>query len=269
MKTFQIGRKGIITLIFFGFSHVGFSQVADSIYLVKNPENILRKIRITNISQDGFNVWQDKFSGHWAGIDLGLNTFLNSDYSGYDREFMKNKTLKSNSVHINLIQKSFGLQSNKNTFGIVTGIGVQFLNYRLDKNTSIHRLENNRIEPQTLYFDQNQKSKFSLIWLTMPLLAEYQIPVDHYRNRFYVSWGLFGGYRISSNTKIVYRIDRKRENLKTPDHFSLHDFRYGLMLRTGYRWLNLYTMYDLNPIFKKGLGPQLYPFTFGITLLSF
>ncbi len=244
------------------------SQVTDTIVPVdKDPDKILRKIDIQEISKHGFNFWQDKFTGHWAGIDFGFNSFINKDYSDYETEFMNNNLLLSNSTFINIVQQSIGLQHNRNTIGLVTGIGLHLQSYRLDQNTTIRRLENGIIEPDFLVFDHNQKSKLSIVSLVVPLLVEFQIPVNHYENRFYFSAGPCFGYRISSHTKIKYRIDGKKEKLKVPGHYSLHDFKYGIMVRTGYRRINFFATCELVPLFKKDKGPQLTPVTFGITLL--
>jgi hypothetical protein len=256
----------VVTINFFSMNSM--SQVTDTIIPVdKDPAKILRKIDIPEISQHGFNFWQDKFSGHWAGIDFGFNSFIKKDYSGYETEFMDNTLLLSNSTFINLIQQSIGLQHNRNTIGLVTGLGLHLQSYRLDQNTTIRRLENGMIEPQILVFDHNQKSKLSIVSLVVPLLAEFQIPVNHYENRLYFSAGPYLGYRISSHTKIKYRIDGKKEKLKVPGHYSLHDFKYGLMIRTGYRWINLFATCETVTLFKKDKGPQLTPVTFGITLI--
>lgn len=235
----------------------------------KDPEKLLRKINFRDLTAGGFNFWYDDFTGHWAGIDFGFNSFLNPDYSGYSTEFMENDIFRSNSTYLNLIQQSIGLQQNRNTIGLVTGLGLQLKSYRLERNTTIQRLENGRIESQTLYFEQNQKSKLSVVSLMIPLLAEFQIPVNHYKNRLYISGGAFGGIRLGSHTKIKYRVDGKKEKLKTPGHYSLQDFKYGLMVRTGYRWFNVFATYELTPFFKENKGPELTPVTFGITVISF
>ncbi|HZH72246.1 MAG TPA: hypothetical protein VFD91_07125 [Mariniphaga sp.] len=235
----------------------------------KDPEELLKNLDLRLYDQTGFNLWNDSFSGHWSGFDFGFNVLLNEDYSGYDRPFMDNDVLRSNSAFINLLQLNIGLQRNRNTIGLVSGIGLQLQSYRLDKNTTINRLPDGSIEPQSLYFDHNQKSKFSIISLTVPLLAEFQIPLDHYKNRIYLSGGMYGGIRLGSHTKIKYRSEGKKEKLKTPGHYSLQDIKYGFMVRAGYRWINVFATYDLVPLFKEDKGPELTPLTFGVTLLSF
>ncbi len=260
----------IITFILSILSVRPLSARNDTIVPVdKDPEELLRNIDLKEFTQHGFNFWSDDFSGSWAGIDLGFNTFLNADYSEYSTPFMKPDLFRSNSTYINLVQQSIGLQANRNTIGLVTGIGLQLQSYRLERNTTIRELETGRIEPKTLVFDQNQKSKLSIVSLTVPLLAEFQIPVQNYQDRIHLSAGLYGGLRLSSHTKIKYRLDGKKEKLKTPGTYSLRDFKYGIMARAGYKRVNLFATYELVPLFQESMGPALTPFTFGITLFKF
>ena len=262
--------KLIAAFILLGYTVQFLSaQETDTIIPIdKNPEKILRKIDARKIAQSGFNFWQDKFTGHWAGVDFGFNALVNPDYSGYDSDFMDNDIFRSNSLYINVIQQSISLQRNLNTIGLVTGLGMYFQSYRLDQNTTIERDPNDVIVPKILYFDDNQKSKLFIFSLSLPLLAEFQIPINHYDNRLYISGGLYLGYRLGSHTKIKYRTDQK-EKLKVPDHYSLHSFKYGLMFRTGYRWINFFATYEITPLFKENKGPELTPFSFGFTLIRF
>ncbi len=233
-----------------------------------DPEEFLKDFDLREYRYSGFNLWNDNFNGHWAGFDFGFNTFIREDYSDYSERFMDNDVFRSNSAYLNLIQKNFGLQRNRNTIGLLTGIGIQLQSYRLENNTTLERLEDGTIVPQTLFFDHNQKSKFSIVSLIVPFLSEFQIPVNHYNNRIYISGGLYGGYRLGSHTKIKYRSEGKKEKLKTPGHYSLQDFKYGVMVRAGYRWFNVFGTCELVPLFKEGKGPVLTPVTFGVTLIG-
>ncbi len=256
-----------IFIAFFGKTQA--QEAASIIPAQEDPEKILTRIDIRDITRNGFNFWQDDFTGHWAGVDFGFNTFLDKDYTGNENGFMDNEVAFSNSTYINLAQQSIGLQHNRNTIGLVTGLALHLQSYRLDKNTTIVRGTNDKIEPQTLYFDQNQKSKLSIVSVLIPLLAEFQIPVNHYENRVYLSSGLFASYRINSHTKIKYRVEGKKEKLKVPGHYNLHDFKYGIMVRAGYRRINLFATCELLPLFKENKGPHLTPLTLGFTILSF
>ena len=256
---------GMIALVNL-FNTSVYAQETDTIVPIrKNAEDILKKI---NLNSDGFNFWKDNFSGNWAGIDFGFNTFLNRDYSGYETEFMKNDILFSNSIHLNLIQQSIGLQRNRNNFGIVTGLGLQYQHYRLSDTITIERTADDIVIPKTFNYGDYQSSKLFLFSLTVPVLVEIQIPINNYRNRLYFSSGMYFSYKIGSYSKIKYRDDQKKK-LKVTDNYSLQNFKYGIMVRTGYRWINFYAIYDLTPFFRVDKGPELTPLTFGVTLLRF
>jgi hypothetical protein len=266
IKLNPVSRLFILTLLVSLFSVKAFSLGNDTIVPIqKNAEEILKNL---NLNKGGFNFWEDNFKGHWAGIDFGFNTFLNTDYTGYDNEFMKNNIIRSSTWNLNLIQQSIGLQRNRNNFGLVTGLGLEYQYYRLNDSTTIEKSGNDVIIPKYFYLGENQRSKLFLFSVTLPILAEIQIPVNNYRNRIYFSSGMYLSYRIVSYSKITYRANQMHR-LKITDNYSLQNFKYGIMFRTGYRWINFYARYELAPFFKKDKGPELTPFIFGITLLRF
>ena len=250
-----------------------FSQQTDSIDVRKSTLGKVSSIvDIQDLVKDGFNYWEEEFSGHWAGISIGLNGYANEDYSIYSEDqkgFLDNKFLKSHSLQINVLQFSKGLQSTRNTIGLVTGLGMNIQSYRLDNNTTIEKTSAGMIYPKNLYFDANQKSKLSSVFLNVPLLVEFQVPVKHYANRFYVSAGLIGSKRLSTHTKIKYRKDSQKQKLKTPDSYSIPDYKCSATIRLGYRWINIFASCDLIPLFEEDKGPALYPYSIGIYLLRF
>tara|TARA_R110002050_G_scaffold68181_1_gene147955 strand:+ start:5693 stop:6493 length:801 start_codon:yes stop_codon:yes gene_type:complete len=220
---------------------------------------------------DGFNYWEDDFTGHWSGIYLGVNGLADQDYSMYSDEeagFLDVDLWRSTVLNVNLIQFSKSLQRTRNTIGLVTGLGMEIQTYFLDKKTSIEQGPS-RIEPVERFYDSKQKSKLSSIYLSVPLLVEFQVPVKNYGNRIYLAGGIVASKRLNTHTKVKYRENGKKEKLKMPDDFYMHEFRFSGMLRVGYRWINLYASYDLQPLFQEGEGPELYPFSFGLALISF
>ncbi|WP_282592111.1 outer membrane beta-barrel protein [Gaoshiqia sediminis] len=252
------------------FMGQAMAQQPDSIrYIIKS-----RKANIINLQRpqiDGFNYWEEEFRGHWAGVFLGVNGFFQSDYNDYpadQQDFLDINLWRSNSLNINLIQFSKGLQHNRNTIGLVTGIGLETQTYYLDKNTSLVT-ETDRVVPVTLFFDSNQKSKFSSIYLNIPLLLEFQVPIKQGGYRFYISGGVTASKNLSTHTKIKYKKNNQKQKLKTPDDFHMHDYRYAATLRLGYRGINLFATCDLRPLFKEGKGPEVYPFSVGFALISF
>ena len=219
----------------------------------------------------GVNYWNDKFRGNWAGIFIGVNGFSQPDYSDYSAEndgFMDLKLIRSNVVDFNLLQFSKGLQNNRNTIGLLTGVGLEIQSFYFNNDIQLTK-GSDRIEPVAMAYDDNIKSKLTSVYINIPLLAEFQVPVKNYANRFYFSTGIILGLRLSSHTKIKYKEDGQTQKLKIPGNFYMHNFRYSATVRMGYRWLNLFATYDLRPIFETDKGPELYPYSVGIALVSF
>jgi hypothetical protein len=278
MKCFEyftaIAMKQIIFLILLTLStHLSFAQENDSIVVVQSRAGRLSGlIDIQDLVNEGYNYWNEEFEGHWAGIELGVNGFANADYSLYpaaENDFLENDVLRSHILNLNILQYSKGLQQTRNTVGLVTGIGLSLQSYRLNNSTTITRDENRKVIPKTLLFDSNQKSKLSSVYLEVPLLVEFQIPIMHHANRMYISAGITGAKRLESHTKIKYRKDGKREKLKSPGDYSMYDYKVSGTVRMGYRWINLFASYDFAPLFENRRGPELYPYSVGIKLLSF
>jgi len=262
--------------LFFGALLLAFCAIGqenDSIVVVKSPSGRLSGlIDMQDLVNEGNNYWDKDFKGHWAGVEFGINGFAQKDYSNYSDEekgFMDNNLIRSNTLNLNILQYSKGIQQNRKTIGLVTGVGLSFQSYRLDNNTTIKTNENRKVYPENLFFDSNQKSKLSVLYLEVPLLMEFQIPVKNNLNRLYFSVGLAGEKRLETHTKVKYRKDGKREKLKSPGDYSIQDYNVAGTFRFGYRWINLFVSYDLVPLFEKNKGPILYPFSVGVRLISF
>jgi hypothetical protein len=204
-----------------------------------------------------------RFRGHWAGIELGFNNWVTSGNSmslPADIDYMTLKTNKSSNFNINFTQLSLGLTRH---FGFVTGLGLNWNNYRFDGNNNIVMGPDGAI--QELDPGANlEKSKLATLFLTVPVLLEVQIPVEH--NNLSIAGGPIGAIKLGSHTKMVFE---DGHTVKSYRDFNLNMLRYGATARVGYGNFQLYGTYYMTPLFQKGKGPggfDLYPFEIGIAL---
>ncbi|MFH2140943.1 MAG: outer membrane beta-barrel protein [Bacteroidota bacterium] len=211
---------------------------------------------------------KEKFDGHWAGIDIGLNTYLNDNYTSvlnYDDRYLELNTGKSWGVGVNLLEKSIAFCSNK--FGLVTGLGFTFNNYRFNQNVVLMP------DSAKLYAVDGlvdfEKNKLVVTYLTVPLIFEYQISTGKKDRRIHISAGGIGGLKIGSHTKYVYKSGDQRHKDKINEDFHLSPFTYGATLRIGYRGLNLFANYNISTLFENNEGPELYPLTIGLSVVNF
>ncbi|MBN2485292.1 MAG: PorT family protein [Bacteroidales bacterium] len=204
-----------------------------------------------------------KFKGHWAGFSFGLNNYIDKNFSlarTPENEFLNVNTGKSWNFNLNISQYSFPVYRDR--FGLVTGLGFEWSNYHFENNNSIQKL-NGSIQPLDLP-EKPRKNRLQTTYLTIPLLAELQFLKGGRNNRLFVSGGLIGGLKLTSNVKI--KVDN--DPSKTKDDFYLNPFRYGLTARVGYKMVKLYANYYITPLFVKNRGPELYPVAAGL-LMSF
>lgn len=210
-----------------------------------------------------------KFKGHWKGFAIGLNNLSTEEFSltlPASDNFMNLNTGKSWNVNINFLQYGLGLIGNN--VGIVTGLGLEFNDYRFDHDNTIMKDPDGMIveDPYVLPLE---KSKFATSYLTAPLLLELQVPTGKRNKRLFLSGGVIGGLKIGSHTKVVYKEDGNRQKVKDRGDFNLSPLRYGVTARVGYRALKVFANFYLTPLFEDGAGPELYPFSVGLVFTSF
>ena len=224
------------------------------------------------ISEDGNVAFarerKHRFDGHWGGFYLGINGFMDPDYSldvPVDYEFLELRMEKSVNVQINFLEQNFNLWGNH--LGLVTGLGLEYVNYRFDDDVLLTGKEKtiSSIPPQEGF--RYDKSKLVVNYLNLPLILEYQTNRFSKSNSFHIGAGVIGGLRIGSHSKNVYD-DGNDEKNKVRDDFHLNPLKLESTVHIGWGIVNLYGNYSLTSLFRDGRGPELYPFSVGLTLAS-
>jgi hypothetical protein len=204
---------------------------------------------------------RNRFKGHWAGVELGFNNYVTAENSlslPDDIDYMTLHSGKSTNFNINFAQLSLGLMRH---FGVVTGLGLTWNNYRFDGNNNIQKGDNGiieRLDPG----DQLEKSKLATIYLDLPVMLEFQIPADNHHLNF--AAGPVGAIKLGSHSKMVYK---NGEKVKSNEDFSLNMMRVGATARVGYQNFQLYGTYYWTPLFQSAKSPgghDLYPCEIGI-----
>lgn len=201
------------------------------------------------------------FNGQWGGVGLGMNMFRQTDYQGYNgNEFFDLNYGKSLTVDINFAEMNFSDRSN--SIGIVTGMGLNFMDFRFDQPLTIEK-ENStgKIIPVYLNSDGLKKSKLTVSYLTVPLILEIATPLRFNSKRLTLAGGIIGGVNIGSHTKIKYSRSKEKEH----GNFNISPLKYELTGRIGLGEICLFAKYGMTPLFRDGKGPELMPFVVGIS----
>lgn len=224
-----------------------------------------------NVSRNdslNWHEWRNKrkpFNGHWAGFELGVNGLYDTNYSMYtdpSDEFMELNQPASLEVNINFVE--FNLCLKEHRIGIVSGLGFQWNNYKFDNPVTIDKI-GNMVQPIDIVENNFKKSKLTVSYLTLPLMLEFQIPVNNHTDNLFISGGMVGGLNIGSHTKV------KNDHSKDKDRgsFNVNPFKYSAIGRIGFGDFSIYATYSFSSLFKENKGPEMYPFSIGIALVNF
>lgn len=254
------------------------------------------------VTEDGDVSWERnkklRFNGHWGGVELGLNGYVTPDFNtnwGAEYDYLNLKYEKSVAVNLNIYEQNIAFNKDKN-FGMMTGLGLSWNNYRFSKSTFLtpdsssiqgYYMVNTDGSPLSL-----RKTKLTAMYLTVPVIFEIQTKQSQRTKRFYFAAGIITSLRLSTHTKVYFNEANKsyrlydletnqvlptiyttpnsssRNIVKNHNSFYLQPFKFDATVRFGYGIINLFASYQLNTMFQKDRGPELYPWTAGITLVG-
>lgn len=213
--------------------------------------------------KDSISNWNEKFK-HWNGIEFGVNGLMdykNSINLPASASFLELDYAKSIQFGLNLYEKDFHIV--KNYVNIVTGFGFDFNTYAFQNSVTLNG--------DTTYLSATidstinyKKNILNVTYLKVPLMLEFNTSKNPKKN-LHIGIGAEIAYRIYSVTKQKYDADDKHYKIKQKDDFNLEPFRYSAVARIGFNDVTVFANYGLNRLFKKDKGPQVYPFTVGVT----
>jgi len=232
-----------------------------------------------------------RYNGHWAGIDFGWNGYVNSNFNmdfPASEAYMELNAARSLMVNLNPFELNLNLVNNK--FGLTSGLGFQLSNYYFSSNYTLNT-DNGVIGAEQLYNGSGylvpmDVNKLYVSYLTLPIFFEFQTNAKHKVNSFHISAGVIGGVKLCSYQKqklttwdqTLYfgspyggstsTIHPDTQKVKYKNSFYINPFKVDASVRVGWSFINLFATYSITSLFQENKGPEVYPYTVGITLLG-
>lgn len=205
---------------------------------------------------------KSKFDPHWAGIGISMNGFLNANQEMSLPDTVNYFDLNTNkSIQLDINFAEVDIPIAKNWFGLCTGVGFRWNNYHLSNTNIVLEKGASNFSHSIDTVNSYTKSKFGVTYLTVPLLVEFQFPIN--KEKLYISAGVEGSVKLTAKMK-----NKNKDGIKTKNKsdFYINPFSYDLTARLGYGGFGIYGVYNMQSFFKKDKGPELYPFALGFTL---
>jgi hypothetical protein len=209
---------------------------------------------------------------HWAGFSMGVNGYVGSNGSTLmtkPTNYMDIDYGRSFNFQFNLFERHLNLV--RNNLMLVTGFGFDYHSYAFSRKTNLNpntdSLANfGSVDTSNAY--SYKKNKFRNTYIQVPLLLEFNTS-NNPNKSFHMAFGVVGEYLISSRTKQKLEQNNFEFTKQRKDSYNLSPFSAKALINIGYKGFTAFGEYNLTPMFQKGKGPELYPFTVGIRLVPF
>jgi len=107
-----------------------------------------------------------------------------------------------------------------------------------------------------------KKSKLSLTYLDIPFGFQYKASSKiHGTLGFKVGWSMDAHTKYKGSDLNGSGLQVVEKSLKLS---NIENFHYGPYAVIGYKWFGVSASYQLSSVFKKDLGPQIYPVSVGL-----
>jgi hypothetical protein len=217
--------------------------------------------KITDNNDDDFH--------HWGGFGMGVNGWMSN--GGFtlpkSQNYMELNYGKSLNFQLNPFEKDIHIY--KNYVNLVVGLGFEWSQYEFSNKT--------KLNPDSSYtygvIDSTntftyKKNRFKTTFINVPVLLEFNTHKNP-KKAFHIAVGAIGGYKLGSRTRQILELNGNTiKNIKRDD-YNINPFRVNAHASIGYHNFTLYADYALTSLFENGKGPELYPFTIGVKLISF
>ena len=266
----------------FFFSLLGYSQEENpesdttkvslgggtEIIIIKNSNDVSETSAETPDSlntEKKHNVDMQNFT-YWAGIDLGVNTLWISDRVRDENEWLDIDEKQSISFSLNVIEKKIPLI--KHYLGLNTGLGFTWQNFEFNDSLSIVNLGGDSIVGLSASPLEYEKNRLKVGYIKIPLLLEINTSKQEEKN-FHIAAGFIAGWNYRTVFKQKYEVDNDTVKSKVKGDYNVSPFSLEASARVGYGDLTLFASASITSLFEEDKGPEVYPFTVGLTVLAF
>lgn len=208
-----------------------------------------QEVSVTESNDDWKNnrdriIFQFGYAG-WMHSDLVLQTEWFS---------------RSASIYFN-----YDVQFGKSNFSFAPGIGLTADNVYLNSSIS---LDLDNVSSFTLLDNQDavKSNKIVITYIEAPLELRFRTNPDKHDNSWKIAAGLKIGLTAKTLSKLKVSEDGENRIYKTTNLQNTMGYHYGPTVRFGYGWFNLFAFYSLTPFFEENKGPEVIPFTIGISI---
>ena len=205
-----------------------------------------------------------KMDSHWSGVGVGFANIVDKSFNMTEVNGVSLNAGSSFEWFINLMDGI--LPVYRNNIGITSGVGMSWLNLRLDKNThfvNVGGVTGVYPSPDNIHY---LLSRLMVVHINIPLMLEWQ-PTINGRHKAFLSAGVVGGIKTFSSYKVQYNNqDGKKVSIIEDRGLNITPLSLDYMIQAGYDCWGIYAKCSPFSIFQSNKGPHIRTVSLGIML---
>lgn len=164
-----------------------------------------------------------KSEPNWSGLEVGVNTFVNSSYSPDfpNAPFLEIDPSKSWNWNLNFMDGKLNIIPGY--VGITSGLGLNVTNFSF-RNNYVYNYTPSSITASMDTLANYSKNKLRMTYLTVPLLLEFTTNRSE-GNNFYLNAGLVGGVKLISKLKRESDTDGYERKFSEKGDYGVNPFK--------------------------------------------
>lgn len=156
----------------------------------------------------------------------------------------------------------------KSNFSFAAGIGIGTANIYFD-NQQLALNDTGTKGSQVRFIDETKdykKYKLTTAYLEAPFELRFYGNKENRNKGFKAAIGLRVGTLVGAHTKGTYKVEGTKMTDKLNTKRYLENWRFASTVRIGWGNFSLMGTYNLNALFKEGMGPDVVPYSVGLCI---
>ena len=170
----------------------------------------------------------------------------------------------------------YPLRIARTKFSFVPGIGLSMERFKLINNYTLNSFKDPEgtfsLALANIAYPGTYKSMIVTNYLELPVGFRFDSHPEDIARSVSIALGGRVGVLYDGFTKVKYSQDGETKTIKDKQNHGLNPFRYGVYGRLGIGGFNIFTFYNISPLFEKAKGPAstlMTTFTVGISINGF
>lgn len=230
--------------------------------IIMDNESKIDSIAQARERNEQFRHWNGLFFGVAGYTDASQSFSINKPYNYMELDYSR-----SFNWQLNLWQQNIHLY--KNYVNLVTGLGFDFNLYQFENKVKLNADSSftwgNVDSTNTFSY---KKNRLNTHYIQAPLLLDFNTSSNP-KKAFHICVGVVGKYLLGARTKQIIAANGDTYKSTRNDSYNINPFQLSGYASIGYGTVTVFAQYSLNEMYKHNKGPELYPFSVGVRLVSF